>query len=99
MTSLQGSRTRVLHQSRFQHAHSDSKLMKDKPLPQLNLVENIDEDICERILKIDFNSSEYDVLEQIQMDGKADQIWATARRNPSHVAMNKYIADFKNLQV
>ncbi|KAL6727776.1 hypothetical protein Aduo_009624 [Ancylostoma duodenale] len=33
------------------------------------------------------------------MDGKADQIWATARRNPSNEPMSKYIADFKSLQL
>ncbi|CAJ0598821.1 unnamed protein product [Cylicocyclus nassatus] len=93
-----GSRTRVLHQSRFHHAHSEPRLMKAKA-PQLGFSVDLDETIADRILNIDFNSENFDVLEQIQMEGKADQIWATARRNPSNEPLNRYIADFKSLQL
>ncbi|KAK6741809.1 hypothetical protein RB195_009591 [Necator americanus] len=97
LSDRRGSRTRVLHQSRFQHAHSDSKLMKDKP-PRVSMSTNIDDEVSRRILNIDFSLAEFDILEQIQMEGKADQIWATVRRNPSNDALARHVGDFKNLQ-
>ncbi|XGW18517.1 hypothetical protein V3C99_002825 [Haemonchus contortus] len=91
-----GSRTRVLHHSRFQHAHSEPKLnMRDKPLATSK---GNDGTVASRILQLNFNSNNFEVLEQIQMEGKSDQIWATMKQNQSDEALVKYLTEFRHLQ-
>ncbi|KAK5982274.1 hypothetical protein GCK32_013387 [Trichostrongylus colubriformis] len=93
MPFLQGSRTRVLHHSRFKHTHSEPKIvMRDKP-PAIS-----DHDVTNRILGLNFKSNDFEVLEQIQMEGKADQIWSTVKQNPDNEDLANYVAEFKNIQ-
>ncbi|WKX99944.1 hypothetical protein Q1695_014649 [Nippostrongylus brasiliensis] len=95
--SLQGSRTRVLHYSRFKHAHSEPEIsMRAKAVSSAS---NGDGSITSRILALDFNSHDFQLFEQLQIEGKTDEIWAAVRRNPGNEELAKYVAEFKNLQM
>ncbi|VDL76467.1 unnamed protein product [Nippostrongylus brasiliensis] len=87
--SLQGSRTRVLHYSRFKHAHSEPEIsMRAKAVSSAS---NGDGSITSRILALDFNSHDFQLFEQLQIEGKTDEIWAAVRRNPGNEELAKYM--------
>ncbi|TKR64477.1 hypothetical protein L596_025002 [Steinernema carpocapsae] len=59
---------------------------------------DIDVTIEERILALNFEQKDYKVLEQIQIEGRGDQIWKLVKRHVHNEKLTKYLNTFRQIQ-
>uniref|UniRef100_A0AC35TST0 ANK_REP_REGION domain-containing protein n=1 Tax=Rhabditophanes sp. KR3021 TaxID=114890 RepID=A0AC35TST0_9BILA len=60
--------------------------------------EKISPEIEQRILSINFNKRQYRVLENINFEGKSDQIWMTVKKHLNNNELTKYINNYRHVQ-
>ncbi|KHN83699.1 putative PPE family protein PPE24 [Toxocara canis] len=60
--------------------------------------ENIDTDVEERILNLNFESTSFNELENIQIEGKSDQIWRVIKKHIGNEKLVRYVNRFRMLQ-
>ncbi|CAJ0580803.1 unnamed protein product, partial [Mesorhabditis spiculigera] len=59
-----------------------------------------DAEVEYRILGIDTSlKTKFDVLEDLQIEGKADQLWRTVKKNVANERLVRYVNDFRNQQM
>uniref|UniRef100_A0A8R1ETX2 ANK_REP_REGION domain-containing protein n=1 Tax=Caenorhabditis japonica TaxID=281687 RepID=A0A8R1ETX2_CAEJA len=58
--------------------------------------DGIEPDVLSRIEKIDVKNRDYTVLEQLQIEGKGDQIWRAAKKTNARLA--RHFQEFRQLQ-
>uniref|UniRef100_A0AC34QFB3 Uncharacterized protein n=1 Tax=Panagrolaimus sp. JU765 TaxID=591449 RepID=A0AC34QFB3_9BILA len=60
--------------------------------------EEIDREIEARIFSIDFDKKEYRDLEELQFEGKGEQIWAVVKKHLGNDRLVKYIHGYRQIQ-
>uniref|UniRef100_A0A1I7T975 ANK_REP_REGION domain-containing protein n=1 Tax=Caenorhabditis tropicalis TaxID=1561998 RepID=A0A1I7T975_9PELO len=58
--------------------------------------EGLEPDVLSRIQNIDIKNRDYTVLEQLQIEGKGDQIWRAAKRSSER--LSRHVQEFRQLQ-
>ncbi|CAD6188139.1 unnamed protein product [Caenorhabditis auriculariae] len=97
------SRTKILHHERF---HVVSKTNEETPRGAIALTsieasspEGIEPSVLERIQGININERDFSVLEEIQMEGKADQIWRVVKKNIGNSELARHVNEFRQIQM
>uniref|UniRef100_A0A914CE44 Uncharacterized protein n=1 Tax=Acrobeloides nanus TaxID=290746 RepID=A0A914CE44_9BILA len=60
--------------------------------------EKVDPEVEQRILKINFERKEYREIEELQFEGKNDQIWKVVKKHLGNEDLIKYIYAYRQLQ-
>ncbi|KAF1761479.1 hypothetical protein GCK72_009735 [Caenorhabditis remanei] len=97
------SRTDLLHKERF-HLPAEEKAAARKRSKSENNMrsretespEGLEPDVLSRIQNIDIKNRDYTVLEQLQIEGKGDQIWRAAKRSSER--LSRHVQEFRQLQ-
>lgn len=61
--------------------------------------EEVDKEIEARLFSIDFDKGEYKELEELQYQGKDEQIWTIVKKHLGNDRLVKYICDYRKIQV
>ncbi|KAI1708826.1 ankyrin repeats (3 copies) domain-containing protein [Ditylenchus destructor] len=60
--------------------------------------EDIDAEVEDRLLDIDFDKKEYSGLEQLQFEGKSDEIWKVVKKHLGNEKLYKYLHRYRQAQ-
>ncbi|EFP09410.1 hypothetical protein CRE_25144 [Caenorhabditis remanei] len=104
------SRTDLLHKERFHLPAEEKAAARKRSKSENNMStsssssrsretespEGLEPDVLSRIQNIDIKNRDYTVLEQLQIEGKGDQIWRAAKRSSER--LSRHVQEFRQLQ-
>ncbi|PAV76297.1 hypothetical protein WR25_16953 isoform C [Diploscapter pachys] len=61
--------------------------------------EGIESSVAEILEQIDYNGNDFTALEELQIEGKADQIWRFVKKNLENEQLGRFVNEFRNLQI
>ncbi|KAK0420632.1 hypothetical protein QR680_014803 [Steinernema hermaphroditum] len=59
---------------------------------------DIDVGVEERVLALDFDQKDYSTLENIQIEGRGEQIWKLVKKHVHNEKLNRFLHSFRQLQ-
>jgi hypothetical protein len=59
----------------------------------------VDSDVEQRILAINFDEKLYRELEQLQFEGKQDEIWKVVKKHLGNDKLIRYVYSYRQVQV
>ncbi|UMM24050.1 hypothetical protein L5515_004469 [Caenorhabditis briggsae] len=97
------SRTALLHKERFHLPAEEKAAARKRSRSEHNMrsrdpdsPEGFEPDVLSRIQNSEIRNKDYTVLEQLQIEGKGDQIWRATKH--SNTQLSRHVQEFRQIQ-